>query len=176
MMSEAPKYGRFAMTSEELDAFLAASDVVMLASLRKDGSPFVVPVGFDWDGESFFVTIAEDHAGVQRLRRDPRVSLAVGSHPAFPTKFVVVAGIAEEIPDPGNEISKRILFRKSQDMFARLDVDRGAFFANWISVGRVVFRIRVASLASFDGTKAPKGEKYSAGTRLPTDSPRQRSG
>jgi len=143
-MSESPKYGPFAMTPEELDAFLAATDVVALASLRRDGSPFVVPVGFDWDGEYFSVTIARDHAGVHRLRRDPRVSLSAGSHPAFPTKFVVVEGIAEEDPEQ--------------------------YFEHWISVGRVVFRIRVVHLASFDGTKAPKGGKYSAGTKLPTDS------
>ena len=169
-MSESPKYGPFAMTPKELDAFLAATDVVALASLRRDGSPFVVPVGFDWDGEYFSVTIARDHAGVHRLRRDPRVSLSAGSHPAFPTKFVVVEGIAEEVPDPGNVVSRRILFRKSQDMFARLHVDPEQYFEHWISVGRVVFRIRVVHLASFDGTKAPKGGKYSAGTKLPTDS------
>ena len=89
------------MTPDELDAFLAEQDVVYLASLRKDGAPFVVPIGFDWDGESFFVTIALDHAGLHRLRRDPRVSLSIGSHPAFPTKFVVVEGVAEEVADPG---------------------------------------------------------------------------
>ncbi len=169
------KYGTFAMTSDELDAFLAEQDVVYLASLRKDGSPFVVPIGFDWDGESFFITIALDHAGLHRLRRDPRVSLSVGSHPAFPTKFVVVEGVAEEVADPGHAISRRILFRKSQEMFARMQVDPERYFESWISVGRVAFRVRVTSWASFDGTKA-KGAKYSAGTRLPTDSTRELPG
>jgi PPOX class probable F420-dependent enzyme len=166
-----PKYGPYAMTTDELDAFLTETDVVMLASLRRDGSPFVVPVGFDWDGEHFFVTIAHDHAGTHRLRRDPRVSLSAASHPAFPTKFVVVEGIAEEVPDADNGISRRILLRKSQEMFARMRVDPERYFEQWVSVGRVVFRIRVTTLATFDGTKAPKGEKYSAGTRLPTDRP-----
>jgi nitroimidazol reductase NimA-like FMN-containing flavoprotein (pyridoxamine 5'-phosphate oxidase superfamily) len=171
-MSGSSKYGELAMTPSELDEFLAATDVIMLASLRKDGAPFVVPVGFDWDGTAFFVTIGRDHAGAYRLRRDGRVSLSAGSHPAFPTKFVVVEGIAEELADPQNAVSRRILFRKSQEMFARLKVDPERFFENWISVGRVVFLIHVTSIASFDGTKVPKGEKYSAGTRLPTDSVR----
>jgi nitroimidazol reductase NimA-like FMN-containing flavoprotein (pyridoxamine 5'-phosphate oxidase superfamily) len=168
------KYGTFAMTPDELDAFLAEQDVVYLATLRKSGAPLVVPVGFDWDGESFFITIALDHAGLHRLRRDPRVSLSIGSHPAFPTKFVVVEGIAEEVADPGHTISRRILFRKTQEMFARMRVDPERYFENWISVGRVAFRIRATSVASFDGTKA-KGAKYSAGTRLPTDSTRDLS-
>jgi hypothetical protein len=57
-------------------------------------------------------------------------------------------------------------------MFARLAVDREQFFAQWITVGRVVFRIRVTRLTTFDGTKLPKGGKHSAGTRLPTDTTR----
>jgi nitroimidazol reductase NimA-like FMN-containing flavoprotein (pyridoxamine 5'-phosphate oxidase superfamily) len=171
-VEDSGKYGACAMTQEELDRFLADTDVVMLASLRKDGAPYVVPVGFDFDGDSFFVTIALDHAARHRLRRDPRVSLAAGSHPAFPTRFVVVEGIAEELPDPDHAVSRRILFRKSEEMFARLAVDREQFFAQWISVGRVVFRVRVTHLTTFDGTKLPKGEKHSAGTRLPTDTTR----
>ena len=129
----------------------------MLASLRRDGAPFVVPVGFDFDGESFFVTIALDHGALHRLRRDPRVSLAAGSHPAFPTKFVVVEGVAEEQPDPDHAVSRRILFRKSEEMFARLAVDREQFFAQWISVGRVVFRIRVTQLDDVRRDEAPEG-------------------
>jgi hypothetical protein len=135
-VDDSGKYGECAMTREELHRFLADTDVVMLASLRKDGAPFVVPVGFDFDGESFFVTVALDHGARYRLRRDPRVSLAAGSHPAFPTKFVVVEGVAEEQPDPDHAMSRRILFRKSEEMFARLAVDRERFFAQWISVGR----------------------------------------
>src|SRR3954453_21997538 len=105
------KYGALAMTGEELDRFLADTDVVMLGSLRRDGAPFVVPVGFDWDGESFFGTFGLDHAGLHRLRRDPRVSLCVGSVPAFPTKFVVVEGLAHELDDPEGVVSRGVLMR-----------------------------------------------------------------
>ena len=169
------KYGELAMTPDELDAFLASTDVIMLASLRKDGSPFLVPVGFDWDGECFYVTMGSDHSGVHRLRRDGRVSLAAGSHPSFPTKFVIVEGIAEELPDPQNVVSRRILFRSSQQVFAQARIDPERFFEAWVSVGRVVFRIRVSNLVTFDGTKTPRGQKYTAGARLPTDSPASRT-
>jgi nitroimidazol reductase NimA-like FMN-containing flavoprotein (pyridoxamine 5'-phosphate oxidase superfamily) len=167
--ADSGKYGALAMTAEELDAFLAQADTIMLASLRRDGSPFVVPVGFDWDGESFFLTLGHDHAGVHRMRRDPRVSLSVGSTPAFPTKFVIVEGVAEELDDPTNEVSRRILFRASADMFAAVGIDPERYFRSWVSVGRIAFRIRVTNLVTFDGTKTPKGDKYGAGTRLPTD-------
>ena len=169
MTRDSGKYGALAMSTEGLDAFLAATDVVMLASLRKDGAPLVVPVGFDWDGTDFCVTLGRDHAGVQRLRRDGRVSLAAASHPAFPTKFMIVEGVAEEIADPDDAISRRILFRASQPMFEQARIDPERYFRSWVSTGRVVFRIRVTSLVTFDGTKTPRGEKYTSGTRLPTD-------
>ena len=170
-MPDSGKYGELAMEPDELDAFLASTDVIMLGSLRKDGSPFVVPVGFDWDGDHFYVTFGPDHAGVYRLRRDGRVSLAAASHPSFPTKFVIVEGLAEELPDAQNEVSRRILFRASQQMFAEAGIDPERYFRAWVSVGRVVFRIRVTKIVTFDGTKTPRGGKYTAGTRLPTDRP-----
>ena len=157
------------MTSGELDAFLSQADTIMLASLRRDGSPFVVPVGFDWDGESFFVTFGLDHAGLHRLRRDPRVSLSVGSVPAFPTKFVVVEGIAVELDDPEGAVSRGVLMRASADGFAAAGMDAERYFRSWIAVGRVAFRIEVTNLVTFDGTKTPKGDKYGSGTRLPGD-------
>ncbi|MEX0665149.1 MAG: pyridoxamine 5'-phosphate oxidase family protein [Acidimicrobiia bacterium] len=169
-MPDSQKYGELAMSPEEQGEFLAATDVIMLASLRKDGSPFVVPVGFDWDGEHFYVTLGRDHAGVRRLRHDPRVSLAASSHPSFPTKFVVVEGVAEELPDAQNVVSRRILLRASQQVFADAGIDPERFFEAWASAGRIVFRIRVTNLVTFDGTKTPRGSKYSSGTHLPTDS------
>jgi nitroimidazol reductase NimA-like FMN-containing flavoprotein (pyridoxamine 5'-phosphate oxidase superfamily) len=160
------------MTPGELDAFLEQVDTIMLASLRRDGSPFVVPVGFDWDGESFFVTFGLDHAGLHRLRRDPRVSLSVGSVPAFPTKFVVVEGMAVELDDPEGAVSRGVLMRASADGFAAAGIDTERYFRSWIAVGRVAFRIEVTNLVTFDGTKTPKGDKYESGTRLPGDSVR----
>jgi nitroimidazol reductase NimA-like FMN-containing flavoprotein (pyridoxamine 5'-phosphate oxidase superfamily) len=168
--ANAPRYGDLAMTSDELDTFLAQSDTIMLASLRRDGSPFVVPVGFDWDGTSFFVTFGLDHAGLHRLRRDPRVSLSVGSVPAFPTRFVVVEGLAHELDDPDGEVSRNVLMRASADAFAAAGIDAERYFRSWIAVGRVAFRIEVTNLVTFDGAKSPKGAKYDAGTRLPGDS------
>lgn len=172
-MTDSGKYGALAMSAEELDEFLAATDVIVLASLRHDGSPFVVPVGFDWDGESFYVTMGHDQAGVHRLRRDPRVSLSAGSHPAFPTKFVIVEGTAEELADPDNAVSRRIVFRV-RPVFEAMKVDPERYFESWVSVGRVVFRIRVNNLVTFDGSKNPKGAKYSSATRLPTDAEESR--
>jgi hypothetical protein len=49
---------------------------VAVASLRKDGSPWVVPLGYWYDGTYLYITMHPGNAGVQRLRRDPRVAAA----------------------------------------------------------------------------------------------------
>ena len=170
MVMDSGKYGALAMTSEELDAFIAESDQIMLASLRKDGSPFVIPIGFDWDGTSFFVTMGHERGGVYRLRRDPRVSLCAASTPAFPTKFVIAEGIAHELDDPDNAVSRGVLLRASSETFAASGIDTEKFMESWLAIGRVAFRIEVTNLVTFDGTKTPKGQKYTSGVRLPTDS------
>jgi hypothetical protein len=101
------------------------------------------------------------------------VSLSVGSVPAFPTKFVVVEGIAVELDDPEGTVSRGVLMRASADAFAAAGIDAERYFRSWISVGRIAFRIEVTNLVTFDGTKTPKGDKYDSGTRLPGDHVRE---
>src|SRR3954464_13537243 len=77
---------------------------------------------------------ASRSGSVRRAIR-PAVISELDAAPAFPTKFVVVEGRAAEVPDPDGAVSKRILFRKSAEMFARLGIDRERYFEEWISVG-----------------------------------------
>ena len=43
------------LTREEIDRFLAAPVVARLATVRLDGSLYVVPVWQQWDGESMWI-------------------------------------------------------------------------------------------------------------------------
>ncbi|MGH2633069.1 MAG: pyridoxamine 5'-phosphate oxidase family protein [Tepidiformaceae bacterium] len=40
------------MTNDERDAFLHEARIAKLATLQSDGSPTIVPVWFEWDGET----------------------------------------------------------------------------------------------------------------------------
>ena len=170
MLQDAGRFGQLAMTSEEMIAFLGSAEQAVLSSLRRNGAPFAVPLGFYCDGEDFYVTFGRDRGAVKRLRHDPRVSLTVPSTHAYPTKFVIIEGTAEEVPDPDHEISRAVFSRNGgREKWEARGVDPDRFFTSWVAVGRVVFRIHVANLITFDGTKTPKHEKYGLGTRLPTD-------
>ena len=49
----------------------------MLATTRKDGSPYASPVWFRWTGEAFEVVIALGDVKLRHLERDPRCSLLI---------------------------------------------------------------------------------------------------
>jgi nitroimidazol reductase NimA-like FMN-containing flavoprotein (pyridoxamine 5'-phosphate oxidase superfamily) len=108
-----------------------------MASLRKDGSPLVIPLGFWYDREYFYITISPGRSSVTRLRRDARVSLCFHTW-TFPARFITVEGLAEEIPDPDYAMSLRISHRYPKGHV----VDEAAFDRNWLSLGKVLFRIR----------------------------------
>jgi len=62
-----------------------------LATMRKDGRPYVVPVWFDLDGETLVFTTWHKSIKAASLRRDPRVCLCVDDE-APPFAYVQVEG------------------------------------------------------------------------------------
>src|SRR4051794_20348912 len=102
------RYGEYSMTPEETQAFCDGELQAVISSLRRNGAPFAIPLGYLFDGSTFYVTTAEGRGLAPRLRRDPRACLTVMSRDPYPTKFVIAEGMAEEVDDPGDEISKRI--------------------------------------------------------------------
>ena len=68
------------MSAAELEAFLAQTfptPLGVIATLRRDGSPHIVPVWFRWDTGAVTIWTAEKRAWVRNLLRDPRVAFSV---------------------------------------------------------------------------------------------------
>jgi PPOX class probable F420-dependent enzyme len=82
------------MTREECRAFLVAqARTGKLATVRKDGSPHVVPIWFDLDDETIVFTTDETVVKARNIRRDARVSLCVDDERP-PFSYVRVDGTA----------------------------------------------------------------------------------
>jgi PPOX class probable F420-dependent enzyme len=84
-------------------AALEADPVAWLSSVRRDGSPHLVPVWFHWDGERV-VAFSKPHARkVENLRQQPRVMIAVGTPgPDFAVELIEAHA---ELPDaPAAEV------------------------------------------------------------------------
>ncbi|HEX4211772.1 MAG TPA: PPOX class F420-dependent oxidoreductase [Candidatus Dormibacteraeota bacterium] len=89
------------MSRDEWRAFLSeGTRTGRLATVRRDGSPHVVPIWFVLDGDDVVFTTHRDTIKGRSMRRDGRVSLcADDTRPPF--AFVTVDGRAEASEEPG---------------------------------------------------------------------------
>jgi PPOX class probable F420-dependent enzyme len=141
--------GETTMTREEIDAYLREPGrFAAVASLRRDGSPFVIPLGYYYDGEHLYFSTTPTRGLAKRLRRDPRISVAVFDHEPI-HGYVLVNGEAEEIDDPDNVLSLKMHHR-----YPKPGVDQEEHDRIWLSVGRVVFRVSTAEAFGMDQRKA----------------------
>jgi PPOX class probable F420-dependent enzyme len=74
------RYEIMSMSETELEAFLAQTfptPLGVIATLRRDGSPHVIPVWFRWDSNVVSIWTTETRVWVRNLLRDPRVAFSV---------------------------------------------------------------------------------------------------
>jgi PPOX class probable F420-dependent enzyme len=140
-----------AMTDRKLDRFLAEPRSASLAYSRRDGSPFVVPVWFQWrDGEVLIGTGAADPK-VFAIRRNPRVTVLVHDDRA-PYGVVIIDGEASiEVlgaadADPTDGIAVHYLGRVGGEVYKKQMAESGAF-----DNGRAIIRIRPDVIRTNDG-------------------------
>ena len=89
---------------EKIDAFLAEPRNVMVAGIRRDGTPQLSPNWFYWDGERFYISTTRTRAKYAIFRRDPRAQLAVDDATGFRT--VLVRGTVEIREDLAAELDR----------------------------------------------------------------------
>jgi PPOX class probable F420-dependent enzyme len=82
------------MSETELEAFLGQTfptPLGVIATLRRDGSPHVVPVWFRWNAGAVSLWTTETRVWVRNLMRDPRVAFSVQTFDA-PYPAVMMRG------------------------------------------------------------------------------------
>jgi PPOX class probable F420-dependent enzyme len=137
------------MTATERDVYLRESGrFAAVATVRKDGSPFVIPMGYYYDGSHLYFSTTAARGLARRLRRDPRISVSVFDHEAI-HGYVLINGEAEEVPDPEDRLSLAMHRR-----YPKPGLDDGEHDRLWLSVPRVVFRVSVESAYGMDQRKA----------------------
>jgi PPOX class probable F420-dependent enzyme len=81
------------MTQDQIDGFLDSRLVGALGTLRTDGSPWVVPVWYRWDGAVITIWSSPGMGWVKRLAPEPRVAFTVFEHEA-PRRAAYLRGTA----------------------------------------------------------------------------------
>jgi PPOX class probable F420-dependent enzyme len=93
--------------------FLGSHRIAAFATGRRDGSPQLSHVAYDWDGEHLVISIKSDTAKWRNALRQPRVAMLVHED----RKQLVIYGTAEPIDeDPARaELTARVVRRLTND-------------------------------------------------------------
>jgi len=65
------------ISKEDISKLFAGRNLVFISTLSNDGSPHVIPVWADMEGEYVLINTFEGSAKVKNARRDPRVALSI---------------------------------------------------------------------------------------------------
>jgi PPOX class probable F420-dependent enzyme len=80
---------------DAVQALLKAKNFCHVGTVRADGTPHIVPVWVDTDGEHVVLNSAEGRVWVRNVDRDPRVTCTV-MNMANPYEFVEIRGRVAE--------------------------------------------------------------------------------
>jgi PPOX class probable F420-dependent enzyme len=144
------------MAADVLDEFLLQPHIGVLASLRRDGRPYTVPVWWLWHDEAFWISGTTNRVWCRQLRHDPRASLCIEAL-APVAGHVGVDGPAEAKLAPGFDIWP--ISRRLVDKYVTDDPD--AFFANMRTEPRLLFRLvpevwRAIDMRVYKGKRADR--------------------
>lgn len=137
------------MKPEYLDEFLRAPIIGVIATLRRDGRPYTVPVWWLWHEGRFWITGTYERVWCKQLAYDPRASLCIEAAPAV----MGAPGLAGHVGIDGRVIRRELpafdiwpISRKLVEKYVGLgDPTRGAaveaFFANMQTEHRLLFEL-----------------------------------
>ena len=98
------------MTKHEMNVFLGAKRPARLgvvATVRKDGCPQVVPVWYGWSEGRVKIWTTDERAWVQNAQRNARVAFSVHGDRPYPA--VIMRGTADVMTEHSPEVQAVIL-------------------------------------------------------------------
>ena len=128
------------MQPDVLDEFLQQPHVGVLATLRRSGMPYTVPVWWLWHDGAFWLSGTDGRVWCRQLRADPRASLCIEAMEPVPG-HVGCDGTAEALGPDRFDIwpVSRLLVEKYIGHRGAEATD--AFFSNMRTEPRLLFRL-----------------------------------
>ena len=126
------------MKPDDVTEFLAQPHVAVLATLRRDGRPYTVPVWFLHHDDAFWLTGTYDRVWCKQLFADRRASLCIEASAPVAGHVGVDGTVAIHEPPDFDiwPISRRLV-----DKYVGPE-HRDAFFANMRTEHRLLFALR----------------------------------
>jgi hypothetical protein len=109
------------LSDPKIQAFLGTKDVVVLATIRADGTPLLTPMWFLPGPESVVMVSVAAAAKVRNLRRDGRVAVVAEAGTRGDIRWVGLEGRAAILPDGAERraLVERLLDRYHPDLERR---------------------------------------------------------
>jgi len=144
------------MTSDVREQFLRQPHIGVLATLRRDGRPYTVPVWWLWQDGVFWLTGTTSRVWCRQLQHDPRASLCIEALQPV-AGHVGVDGLVEAKLLPDFDIWP--ISRQLVDKYVPDTPD--AFFANMQTEPRLLFRLtpevwRAIDMRVYEGKRADR--------------------
>jgi PPOX class probable F420-dependent enzyme len=158
------------MAPEVLEEFLRQPHTGVIATLRRDGHPYTVPVWWLWKEPHMWLTGTYSRVWCKQMMHDPRVSLCIEAS-APVSGHVEVDGTAAALELPGFDIWP-VSRELAEKYVGRGDPTRAeaveAFFANMQTEPRLLFRItprtwRAIDMRVYRGKRADREYQQQAG-------------
>lgn len=148
--------------------FLDYPHVGVVASLRRDGRPYTVPVWFHWDGEHIWISGTDSRVWCRQLMSDGRISLCIEAMTPVPG-HVGIDGMAEvfgrddmDIWPISRQLAEKYVGRGDAANDAAVD----AFFANMQTEPRLLIKVtpevwRAIDMRVYEGKRADRNYQSS---------------
>jgi PPOX class probable F420-dependent enzyme len=134
------------MKPDDVAEFLAQPHVAVLATLRRDGRPYTVPIWFLHHDDAFWITGTYDRVWCKQLFADPRASLCIEATAPVAGHIGVDGAVTiHELPAVDIWPISRMLVDKYV-----APAQREAFFANMRTEHRLLFRLTPDVLRAID--------------------------
>ena len=131
------------MAPDVMEEFLAQPHVGVLATLRKDGHPYTVPVWFLWKDGVAWITGTYSRVWCQQIMKDSRVSLCieamapVSGHVEFDGDAIPFERPQFDIWPISRQLAEKYVGRNDPANVEAVD----RFFANMQTEPRLLFRL-----------------------------------
>ena len=131
------------MKDEDLREFLQEPHIGVLATLRRDGMPYTVPVWWLWQDGAIWITGTYSRVWCQQLLKDGRASLCieamepVAGHVGFDGHVTAFERPGFDIWPISRELAEKYVGRRDPERANAVD----AFFANMQTEPRLLFRL-----------------------------------
>jgi PPOX class probable F420-dependent enzyme len=134
-----------ALTDVELRGFLSQPLIADIVTLKKDGSPQITPVWYDFDGTYLYFSTTTDRAKARNIKRDNRIAVSIQDEDAH--KVVLFTGTASILDDRNH-----IMVRGIAGRYMPPDTVDG--FLGGLEANRVILRMKPIRTISWDFTKS----------------------